>query len=87
MIPSIELTRNKTGEKVSFPDSREWDGDYMWSMGNYSCQCNRALFFERNGGSEITEDDEAECGHGAFSVRITEDGELLYEDNGSPEGW
>jgi hypothetical protein len=38
---------------------------YQWSDGNYSCDCNRALFFARAGGEE---EPEVECGEGAYAI-------------------
>lgn len=35
---------------------------YLWSEGNYSCDCNRAIFWGRRFG-------EVECGESKFSVK------------------
>ena len=54
---------------------------YIWEEGNYSCDCNRAIFFNRAQGQE-TDIDERQCGDGGYIVRITEaeSGEVLYDE-------
>lgn len=54
------------------PDTEEIS-DYLWSEGNYACDCNRGLFFSGESG---------ECGESRYTVRITDKltGDLLYED-------
>lgn len=53
---------------------------FMWSDGNYSCDCNRALFFANTVGDP---DPDQECGDKAYSVRITsENGSVLHVDGG-----
>lgn len=75
----VRLNRSWMGDE---PHMQWEDGDdFLWSDGNYGCDCNRAHFFGRaaEGG-----DFDAECGCGDFrySVRITDlAGALLYEDD------
>lgn len=61
---------------------------FQWSENNYSCDCNRYLFFERAGARETDPmDDEYECGEGAYAVERIVDvatGEVLIE--GDPRG-
>jgi hypothetical protein len=78
-MPTVEIRRNSDGVVRTYEDKWPWDGDYIWADGNYSCDCNRALFFAR----AVEDDDEtdANCGNGAYSVRITEGGKLLYQDD------
>lgn len=78
------LTDLDTGE------TREWkiydfeaahleESDFMWSEGNYSCNCNRALFFARAAGEEDPND--RECGDGAYSIIILDGtGDVRYHD-------
>lgn len=84
MIPArLEIRNNKTGEVRASQEGWDWDGDteypdYIWSEGNYACDCNRALFFARVVGED---DPDRNCGDSAFAVRLTaEDGTVLYED-------
>lgn len=69
----------------------DWDdGDvegsceYLWSEGNFGCDCNRALFFAR-AVDEDPDDDETPCGSTAFRIRITENGRVVYRDDDYPE--
>ena len=49
----------------------------LWFDGNYSCDCNRELFFE--GGK--MDDRDLKCGDGVrFSVNIKVDGEMVYQE-------
>lgn len=54
--------------------------DFLWSEGNFACDCNRAIFFERAAGVENID---RQCGDDAYFVRIVdaETGALLYEDD------
>lgn len=51
-----------------------------WEDGNYSCDCNRGLFFAREGGIEPDDDDE--CSDGKFSVNLENPitGEVFYRE-------
>lgn len=82
-IPCLVYIRRNTDGEVRCYDNLEWhdDSDYpdfIWSEGNYACDCNRALFFAR----AIGEDDpERSCGDSAFSLRITDvGGKELYSE-------
>lgn len=48
----VLLRNNETREEVWFYYESKWcDLDYfMWTKGNYACDCNRHLFFEREKG-------------------------------------
>lgn len=51
---------------------------FMWTEGNYGCDCNRALFFAHAAGEE---DPDVACGEGLYSVQIVEvGGRVLYQD-------
>jgi len=53
---------------------------YQWTDGNYSCDCNRALFFARAAGDESPAD--PPCGEAAFLVQLrdAETGEILLDE-------
>jgi hypothetical protein len=57
---------------------------FQWDDGNYGCDCNRHLFFERAGGElEWNETDEHPCGDEAYRVvKIVRKGEaeVLYTE-------
>lgn len=83
----VHIHRTSDGE-VRTDLSHKWHpetGSYVWDDGNFGCDCNRALFFERVGGREECDEDDDDdsdlCGTGGYSVRVeTLDGALLYQD-------
>lgn len=52
---------------------------FIWREGNYSCDCNRELFFRRLGGEEEGDPD---CGDERYSVCIVNpfNNEVLYRE-------
>jgi len=59
---------------------------FMWTDGNYGCDCNRQLFF-RTAGGECMEDCvkckyNCECGEGHYSVNLEDitTGEIFYRE-------
>lgn len=61
--------------------------EYMWAEGNYSCDCNRHLFFCRAGGEP---DADPNCGESRFFVTPIERGtdRVIYQDDiDAPEGY
>lgn len=81
---TAHIRRNADSVVRDYPTT--WDvvdefevDEYLWSEGNYSCDCNRALFFARAGGEP---DPVRPCGEVAFSVQIVgTDGKVLYQDD------
>jgi len=80
----VHIRDNETGEVRQYEDEQIWrDGDvcaFIWSEGNFGCDCNRQLFFWRAAGEP--EHDDYECGHSKFSVRIINpvDGSVIYDE-------
>lgn len=77
------IKNNETGEVRKDINDGQFDDSsfYLWSEGNWSCDCNRALFFARAKGEEDPEG--LECTEGKFSVIIElEDGTKEEVDNG-----
>ena len=60
-----KIRKNDTGEIREGKEDVLWDEDenephlWIWEEGNFSCDCNRELFFNRYGGVDA---DETECG-------------------------
>ena len=77
----IEIKRNATGLMVSDVWQQVDFNDYIWSEGNFACDCNRESFFLQWHG-ESTKDDIDECGDDRFSVRLSDadTGEVLYDE-------
>lgn len=80
----IILRKNDTGEIVEYCDDALADEDgppylYIWEDGNYSCDCNRAMFWAR--AKKIEPPKETQCSDGKFSVNIySMNGKLLYKE-------
>lgn len=71
------IRKNKTGEIREYKDEVWWDhnepyddypNDFMWSEGNYSCDCNRHIFFNNKKYGE--EDWDCPCGEELYSVNL-----------------
>ena len=47
--------KSETGPQTLFMDSDEPPvlSDFMWTEGNYACDCNRALFFLGGGSDDV----------------------------------
>lgn len=78
----VSITDTTTGETRAYDaDGYLDDGvffEYIWSEGNYACDCNRANFFARAAGED---DPDRECGDGRYAVKIFDiDGKTIYED-------
>lgn len=68
----VAIRNNETKEVRQYAVEFDWetdDGDdyYLWTDGNYSCDCNRLLFFERAAGND-PDLEEGKCGDGKYSV-------------------
>lgn len=60
-------------------DNEDMPSSYIWEDGNYACDCNRELFFERAKGNEL---DDTTCGENRYSVRLINpvDGRIFYDE-------
>lgn len=54
------------------------DAEYIWTDGNYECDCNRSLFFK-----EDVYD--VSCGSNMYTICVIENGIEVYKDEGFPE--
>lgn len=81
----VHLHEIATGRKGIHRDLGHWvDGEFnpfIWQMGNYGCDCNRALFLARALGEPEPADENLTCSNERIRVRIeTVHGEMLYTD-------
>lgn len=81
---TVLIKDNSIGEVRQHEEpSESWDDlqEFMWSEGNYACDCNREIFFRRVV-NESFYDCELECGDTRFSIDsiILEDGTVLNID-------
>jgi hypothetical protein len=84
----VEILNTKTNETrvyemASIPD--EEFNSFIWEEGNFACDCNRHLFFERAGGNDpdMDDTDDRPCGSDTYvvlSIKNSTD-ELLYHEN------
>ena len=70
MSYKVFIVLNATGEGRWFESETPWSEgcEYLWTEGNFGCDCNRALFFYDWG----AEADNYGCGDAAFSVPYAE---------------
>ena len=80
----LQIRNNKTSEIVETDETGIFDeytqeaSTFIWSEGNFKCDCNRQLFFNRAKGEP---DEDVECGEGKFSVNLfTTNGRLIYKE-------
>ncbi len=84
----VKIRNNTTGEIVDHPDVGNFDEDgfidFIWSDGNYSCDCNRYLFFHRAKSFDNPCGNETysirPCGYETYSIQITCDGVTVYDE-------
>lgn len=65
------IVDNATGERREAPMDLEWHdegSEFWWTEGNFGCDCNRFLEYERAGGREPDED-EVKCIFPGFESR------------------
>ncbi|HEX9812083.1 MAG TPA: hypothetical protein VGA88_08365 [Burkholderiales bacterium] len=69
----VLLRNNYTSEERWVNYDMPWDGGsvFLWTEGNYGCDCNRHLFFERAFGRE-PDDDEHVCGDEKYTAVCAE---------------
>ncbi len=81
------IINNETGEarwsEHPCPDKYDDVQEYQWVDGNYSCDCNRWLFWSRAKGVEPEAD--VDCGDSRFTVPYLEfeDGKRILIDEES----
>lgn len=91
---TIQIRCIETGETVRHYDAYDFEQDerhtppeavvfYMWFEGNYSCDCNRYLFFQRASGFAEDDIDDHPCGEDKFTIDwIVFDGRCIYPNDG-----
>ena len=86
MLVDVHMRNSLSGEKRVFRDPHDYAADdfiaYLWSDGNFGCDCNRSLFFARAVGAEEID---APCGQTQFEVEKIVDrasGAVVYRDSG-----
>lgn len=64
----VTLRNNETGEERRYREDSIWNDtqSFLWDGGNFSCDCNRQMMFQRAAGEEP--DWNSQCGDGKYSV-------------------
>ena len=78
----VDITDTTTGETREWDSGLEWveHSDYLWEEGNFSCDCNRSLFFGRAIDTPEDEIEEAPCGGLRYTVSIRVGKKIVYSD-------
>lgn len=67
IVTVAHLFDPSTGIRVAvretFKDYTELAADFMWTEGNYACDCNRRLFMARALGTDEPKDPNNQCGN------------------------
>ena len=78
---TVKITDKESGEARYCKYEEPWDEgeEYLWAEGNWSCDCNRRIFFERAVNPDWA--GEARCGDSRYAVEICGvGGHILYQD-------
>lgn len=82
----VFITKVATGETREHVDLYNWpDAEaavWQYTDGNYSCDCNRGLFF-----GDYGIDDEHSCGHSAYTVRLEDASGTVLMDDANGRDW
>ena len=88
----VTLRRVSDGLERTFSDDSVWLDDdgipscYQWTDGNYGCDCNREIFFERAAGVEVLDEGNPPCTHGRYLARIVDGSGNVLLDEIDPDG-
>lgn len=82
----IRLRNNSTREVREITENGDWDesSDYLWTEGNFACDCNRAQFFAHAAGEPDVEG--RECSDELFTAieAVLPDGRRIALDDDEP---
>lgn len=84
-LATVTLKDSLTGEvrvtttEVNSLDPRD---EFIWSEGNCSCDCTRAVYFAKAAGNA---DPDLPCSNGRYLVRIEAEGSVLHDEIEEPE--
>lgn len=65
-----------------YTDEGDCVDTYIWEEGNFSCNCNRTLFWKRAGKEEVSMEDVEECGDPEYLVNLENpfNKEIFYKE-------
>jgi hypothetical protein len=81
----VALRHNPTGNIRVYREDSIWNdtAQFLWTEGNFACDCNRHMMFKRAAGEEITKDDwEYPCNGNDYTAihADTDDGRVELEE-------
>lgn len=77
---SVDIRNNSTNQiktlsSTVFTNDNGEPNDFIWSEGNYACDCNRAMFFHDDYETDF------KCSDDEFSVRLKDgNGKIFYDE-------
>jgi hypothetical protein len=81
----VPITKLETGETRIYEMDMPWEDhtEFWWTEGNFGCDCNREILFERIDGKDA---DERKCGDDRFHIPYAEmpDGARMELDGERP---
>lgn len=85
---TVRLRENATGEIREVRQLGRWEDwcHFMWTDGNYGCDCNRFLLFARAGGEDPSWN-AGQCGESAYTAidALLPDGRrIALDDDATP---
>ncbi len=80
----VAVRNNETKEVRMYSHDDDWEehSDYIWAEGNYSCDCNRAIFFAEVNNEDTEHAVDLPCGDEKYSCLYAqlEDGTKITLD-------
>lgn len=80
---TVHIKKTATGEVRAVIEEGAWgENEPIWTEGNFSCDCNRHLFFERVVGIEPPDDEVPGCysDPDLYRISVTENGKTVYSE-------
>lgn len=77
-ITKVETGETRTHEVPNHNWEDEGPGEFRWTEGGDSCDCNRDILF-----SGVKPTDAGPCGDTRFKIRVTENGVDVYNEQGT----
>ncbi len=76
----VEILKVATQEISVRRYDEDWlEADFNWQEGNFACDCNRYLEFER-GMNRNPDFNSGPCGEEAYLIRVTDNGSIVYDE-------
>ena len=73
----VEILKVETKEIKTIVQEIQEYFEWQWTEGNYSCDCNRKIFFD-----DIGYQEDVDCSEGLYLVRLSDNdtAEVLYDE-------